>query len=111
MTESPEGLLRPYLGDTFPFFYVESHAWTAVGLLGAAIFGSRFIIQWLRSEKEKKLVVPPLFWYLSFWGSTINLIYALHIDKLPIILGSCFLPVLYGRNLVLLKKSGGETKT
>ncbi len=111
MPQSPEGLLRPYLEDLVPFFYVESHAWTAIGLSGAAIFGSRFIIQWLRSEKEKKLVVPALFWHLSFWGSVINLIYALHIDKLPIILGSFFLPVLYGRNLVLLKKSRGKTQT
>ncbi|MEZ5304007.1 MAG: lipid-A-disaccharide synthase N-terminal domain-containing protein [Verrucomicrobiales bacterium] len=104
----PEGLIRPFLGDSMPWLYVDSVAWTAVGLAGAGLFSSRFLIQWLTSEKEKKLVVPPLFWHLSFWGSVLNLIYALHIDKLPIILGCCFLPFLYGRNLVLLRRSGGK---
>ena len=112
MPDTPaEGLLRPYLEDSAAWLYVDSHSWTAFGLMGAAIFSSRFVLQWLSSEKEKKLVVPAMFWHLSFWGSVINFIYALHIDKLPIILGSCFLPVLYGRNLILLKRSGGETKT
>lgn len=110
-TASPEGLLRPLLEDTAPWIYVESFLWTTIGLLGAAIFSSRFLLQWLQSEKEKRLVVPAYFWYLSFWGSVLNLIYALHIDKLPVILGCCFLPFLYGRNIVLLKRSGGTTLT
>ena len=110
-TASPEGLLRPLLEDAAPWIYVESFVWTTIGLLGAAIFSSRFLLQWLQSEKEKRLVIPAYFWYLSFWGSVLNLIYALHIDKLPVILGCCFLPFLYGRNIVLLKRSGGTTLT
>jgi lipid-A-disaccharide synthase-like uncharacterized protein len=76
--------------------------WTAFGL--AAIFSSRFIIQWLHSEKKKELIVPPIFWHLSFWGSVISLLYAVHVDKLPIILSFAFLPFLYARNLVLLRR-------
>ena len=110
-TASPEGLLRPLLEDALPWLYVEALGWTALGLAGAAIFSSRFLLQWLQSEKEKRLVVPAYFWYLSFWGSVLNLIYALHIDKLPVILGCCFLPILYGRNIILLKRSGGTTLT
>ena len=48
--------------------------------------------------------MPRAFWYLSFWGSLISLIYAFHIDKAPVILGYVVLPVLYGRNLVLLHR-------
>lgn len=84
--------------------------WTAIGFLGAAIFGSRFVLQWLKSEKEKKLVVPWYFWHLSFWGSVLNLLYFLHIDKAPLILGNCFLPVLYGRNIIFLRKTEGTKK-
>ena len=104
-----KGLFKPILGDAIPWLYADSVMWTMVGLAGAGIFSSRFLLQWLQSEKEKQLVVPYYFWHLSFWGSTLNLIYALHIDKLPIILGCCFLPVLYGRNLILLRRSENKT--
>jgi lipid-A-disaccharide synthase-like uncharacterized protein len=78
-----------------------------IGFLGAAIFGSRFVLQWLQTEKEKKLVVPWHFWHLSFWGSVLNLLYFMHLDKAPLILGNCFLPFLYGRNILFLR-AGGE---
>lgn len=99
-----DGLLAPVLASPFPWLYAESTWWTVVGLLGNGIFSSRFIIQWLSSEKKKALHVPPIFWHLSFWGSVLSLVYALHIDKLPIILSFAFLPFLYGRNLALLKR-------
>lgn len=98
------GFLQPFLGQFVPWLYVDSSWWTVFGLLGNALFSSRFVIQWLYSEKRKELVVPPIFWHLSFWGSVISLVYALHVDKLPIILGYAFLPVLYARNLVLLRR-------
>ena len=101
-----DGFLQPFLEPLFgPWLYVDSAMWTAVGFLGAAIFGSRFVLQWLKSEREKKLVVPWYFWHLSFWGSVLNLLYFLHIDKAPLILGNCFLPVLYGRNIFFLRKT------
>jgi lipid-A-disaccharide synthase-like uncharacterized protein len=96
--------LEPLLGG---WLYADSTLWTVVGFLGAAIFGSRFVLQWLKSEKEKKLVVPWYFWHLSFWGSVLNLLYFLHLDKAPLILGNCFLPFLYGRNILFLR-AGGE---
>ena len=96
------GFLEPYLAQYLGWFYRDSYWWTAFGLLGNAVFSARFLVQWLTSEKQKKLVVPPIFWHLSFWGSVISLIYAFHIDKLPIILGYIALPIIYGRNLVLL---------
>ncbi|WP_075090129.1 lipid-A-disaccharide synthase N-terminal domain-containing protein [Verrucomicrobium spinosum] len=101
-----DGFLQPYLDSTFGhWLYIDSAMWTAVGFLGAAIFGSRFVLQWLQSEKEKKLVVPWYFWHLSFWGSVLNLLYFLHIDKAPLILGNCFLPFLYGRNIIFLRQT------
>lgn len=101
---SNEGFLQPLLGALLPWLYRDSLAWTAFGLLGNLLFSSRFLVQWLLSERRRRVVVPAVFWHLSLWGSVVSLVYALHIDKLPIILGYVFLPVIYGRNLVLLAR-------
>ena len=85
---------------------MDSPFWTAVGFLGAAIFGCRFLLQWLKTEREKKLVVPWYFWHLSFWGSVLNCIYFFHLDKAPLILGNCFLPFVYARNIIFVTRSG-----
>jgi len=104
MLKPSTGFLAPLLAPWIPWLYADSAWWTVFGLLGNVVFSSRFLIQWLYSEKKKVLVVPPVFWHLSFWGSVIALLYALHIDKLPIILSFAFLPFLYARNLVLLRR-------
>jgi lipid-A-disaccharide synthase-like uncharacterized protein len=96
--------LAGWLRSHLPWLYAESAGWTAFGLAGNLIFSSRFVIQWWASEKKKRVVVPGAFWQLSFWGSLISLLYAFHVDKLPVILSTLFLPFLYGRNLVLLKR-------
>src|SRR5438105_10925732 len=96
--------LRPFLGDWAPLLYTSSYWWTAFGFLGNLLFSSRFIFQWIASEKRKRLFVPAHFWHLSFWGSVINVIYALHIDNAPIFFGVVALPIIYARNLVLLHR-------
>jgi len=103
------GFLEPLIGSFVPWLFVDSYVWTVIGLVGNAVFGSRFLIQWLYSEHKKKLVVPPIFWHLSFWGSILQLLYGLHIDKLPIILGYVFLPLIYARNLRFLRKTPGDS--
>src|ERR1700743_2510989 len=100
------GVIQQLLGPHFAWLFRDSVAWTGFGFLGTFLFGSRFVVQWLHSEKHQKIVVPPIFWHLSFWGSLVSLIYAVHVDKLPIILGYVFLPIIYARNLKLLSKSG-----
>ena len=107
MHDSP-GLIEELIDANFDWLFRESLYWTAFGLAGNLMFGLRFFVQWLHSEKEKRVVVPPVFWYLSFWGSIICLIYAVHIDKLPVILGYLFLPIIYARNLRLLRKTRTE---
>ncbi len=105
-----DALLEPLLGPLVPWLYRDSVIWTVLGLAGAALFSSpdpirTRLIQWLHSEKARQLVVPPIFWHLSFWGSVLQLLYALHIDKLPVMLSYAFLPFLYARNLWLLKRT------
>lgn len=95
--------MKPFLGEWLPFLYTSSYWWTAFGFLGNALFSSRFFFQWIASERKRCVVVPAHFWHLSFWGSVLNLIYALHIDNAPIFFGVVALPIIYGRNLFLLR--------
>ncbi len=97
--------LEPWLIQYVPWLYTESIIWTIIGLAGNGLFTSRFVIQWIKSERQQKLVVPPIFWHLSFWGSMISLVYAIHVDKLPVILSFVFLPFMYFRNLRILRKT------
>ena len=100
--------LEPWLRGAAPWLYASTWWWTAVGFAGNILFGSRFLLQWLASEKKKSVVVPPYFWHLSFWGSVLNLFYALHLDSAPLLLGVAALPFIYGRNLVLLRRAHAE---
>ncbi len=102
--------LEPLLGEWLPWLYVSSWWWSGVGFAGNILFGSRFIFQWLESERKQCVVVPAHFWHLSFWGSVLNLFYALHLDSAPLLLGVAALPFIYGRNLVLLGRSPRELR-
>jgi lipid-A-disaccharide synthase-like uncharacterized protein len=98
--------LEPLIGK---WLYDESIWWTIVGFGGGGLFSARFVLQWWNTEKNKRLTVPPSFWHCSFWGSVINMIYLIHVDKAPLIAMNCFLPFLYLRNLIFLSRSENKT--
>ena len=50
------------------------------------LFGVRFLIQWLSSERKGHSVIPVAFWYFSLIGGAISLFYALHLHAWPLIL-------------------------
>jgi lipid-A-disaccharide synthase-like uncharacterized protein len=79
--------------------------WTGVGMLGQCIFGSRFLVQWLASERRRRSVIPKAFWYLSIVGSMVLLSYAIHRRDPVFIVGEIGGFMIYVRNLVLLKKT------
>lgn len=76
--------------------------WTIIGLLGGAMFFSRFFVQWIASERKKESVIPVSFWYLSIFGSLLLLAYAIHRADVVFIL--MYLPncLIYFRNLHLI---------
>lgn len=76
-----------------------SVAWYAFGLLGQAFFFSRFFVQWLASEREGRSVIPMSFWYLSLFGGTTLLVYAIHLGDPVFILGQSTGGFIYLRNL------------
>ena len=38
-------------------------SWLGLGFLGQALFFSRFVAQWIASERRKASVVPTVFWW------------------------------------------------
>jgi lipid-A-disaccharide synthase-like uncharacterized protein len=79
--------------------------WELVGFLGLAVFSSRFIIQWIASERKKKSVIPVAFWYLSIVGSLCLLAYAIKRADPVFILSYLFNGFIYMRNLALIRKT------
>ena len=78
--------------------------WLFVVFAGQALFASRFIVQWFRSEMEGRSVIPVAFWYFSLGGGLITLAYAIHIGSGPFVLGQAPGVVVYARNLYLIFK-------
>lgn len=40
-----------------------------LGYISSILFGARFLHQWISSERQKRSVVPPLFWKFSLVGN------------------------------------------
>jgi lipid-A-disaccharide synthase-like uncharacterized protein len=78
------------------------HVWLIIGLLGQALFASRFIVQWFKSEMEGRSIIPVAFWYCSLAGGVVSLAYAIHIESAPFIIGQGSGLVVYSRNLYLI---------
>jgi lipid-A-disaccharide synthase-like uncharacterized protein len=78
--------------------------WLAVGLVGQLLFTSRFLVQWIVSERRRQSVVPTAFWWLSLGGAALLLAYAIYRRDPVFILGQAFGFVVYTRNLVLIAK-------
>ena len=76
----------------------------SIGFLGQGIFASRFIIQWIYSEKKGRSSIPIIFWYLSIFGGLGLLIYAIFRKDPVIIVGQLFGILIYTRNLILIYK-------
>jgi len=78
--------------------------WVIVGFLGQAGFFMRFVAQWIASERKGESVVPVVFWYFSILGGAILFVYAWHIKDPVFIVGQGLGLLIYGRNLVLIKR-------
>lgn len=81
--------------------------WSAIMLIGLAgnlVFSTRFMLQWIASEKAGKSVIPNSFWYWSIFGSVLMCIYFyVRHDPVGIL---AYLPnsMIYFRNLHLRQK-------
>ena len=54
---------------------LHASPWKLIGLIGALMFGGRWLVQFVASRREGKPVIPRLFWYMSIVGSLMTLAY------------------------------------
>ena len=78
--------------------------WVAFGLAGQMLFGSRFIVQWIASERKKTSHIPIVFWYLSLSGGIVTALYAIHRRDPVFIIGQSAGLIVYIRNLMLIHR-------
>lgn len=83
-------------------FYSKLDAWAIVGLVAQIAFASRFIVQWIASERRGESIIPISFWYLSLIGTSGLLLYAIVRADPVFILGQSFGSIIYTRNLMLI---------
>ena len=76
--------------------------WVVVGLLGQTLFFTRFLVQWIASEKAGRSVVPTVFWFFSLGGGLVLLIYAIRRQDPVFILGQSAGLLVYSRNLWMI---------
>ncbi|MBO2545188.1 lipid-A-disaccharide synthase N-terminal domain-containing protein [Salegentibacter agarivorans] len=70
-----------------------------IGFTAQILFSSRMIMQWILSEKQKKVLTPILFWELSLLASFLLFIYGYFRDDFAIMLGQTLTYFIYIRNL------------
>ncbi len=80
-----------------------------IGFVGQGLFASRFIVQWIYSERKGESSIPIIFWYLSIFGGIGLLIYAIFRKDPVIILGQSFGIIIYLRNLILIYRKKYDT--
>ncbi len=76
--------------------------WLGVGFLGQSLFFSRWIIQWIASERNADSQMPLAFWYMSLAGGLIVLSYAVYRRDPVFIAGQGIGAFVYLRNLMLI---------
>lgn len=81
---------------------MEAQYWLYLGLAGQLLFGLRFFVQWVASERKGESIIPIYFWYLSLLGSIILLAYAIFRHDPVFILGQSTGFIVYLRNLMLI---------
>jgi lipid-A-disaccharide synthase-like uncharacterized protein len=93
----------PLIATAFLGFEIHEfqlNAWKAIGLSGSAVFGLRFILQAVASERAKKSVIPFGFWECSLLGCLLSLSYFAIYRKDSVGIVQNLLPLpIYIRNL------------
>ena len=82
----------------------DTWAWIIIGFAGQALFSTRFVLQWIASERARRSIVPKAFWYFSLAGSAVLLSYAIHRKDPVFIVGQAAGLFIYLRNLSLIAR-------
>lgn len=71
----------------------------AIGFLAQAFFSARILVQWILSEKARRVLSPSIFWILSLAGSYLLCLYGWLRDDFAIVLGQFIAYYIYLWNL------------
>ena len=96
--------LTTFVASAVNFFGLELavHPWKIIGWTGNLIFGTRFLLQWIASERAGRSIIPKSFWVVSSLGSLCLLAYFVFYQKDSVgILSVAFPLPIYLRNLYL----------
>lgn len=85
--------------------------WMIIGFFAQAVFSTRFIVQWVASERAGESVVPELFWLISLAGSMLLLTYAIHQRDAVFIAGQSSGILIYLRNIYMILRKKKCTQT
>lgn len=72
-----------------------------IGFLAQLLFSSRLIVQWLLSERYRRVITPSIFWKLSLLASLLLFAYGYFRHDFAIMLGQSLTYFIYIRNLQL----------
>ena len=75
-----------------------------IGGIAQVLFSSRLLLQWILSEKHKKVLTPVLFWEFSLLASFLLFVYGYLRDDFAIMLGQTITYYIYIRNMQLQKQ-------
>nr|WP_315150347.1 lipid-A-disaccharide synthase N-terminal domain-containing protein [uncultured Flavobacterium sp.] len=73
----------------------------SIGFTAQILFSSRMILQWIISEKNKKILTPILFWEISLFASFLLFVYGYLRHDFSIMLGQTITYYIYIRNIQL----------
>ena len=88
--------------------YFRIDFWTGWGFAAQALFLSSFIVQWLKSEKAKKSLLPAEFWYLRLAGGLMLLVYVIVRKDLVFAVALVLQTIIYLRNIWFGKRHEKE---
>ncbi|HEX8416944.1 MAG TPA: lipid-A-disaccharide synthase N-terminal domain-containing protein [Methylobacterium sp.] len=89
-------------GYVYDVFVTRFDFWLVFGLAAQLVFGSRFVLQWIASERAGRSVMPLSFWFLSIAGGLMTLVYGFVRREPVIIFGQGLSTIIYLRNLALI---------
>ena len=87
-----------------------ANVWLAIGFLGQGLFASRFWVQWIASERQKRSIIPTAFWYFSLMGGVTLFAYAIYREDPVFIVGQATGLLIYSRNLYFIFRERHNTK-
>jgi lipid-A-disaccharide synthase-like uncharacterized protein len=90
------------LHDWWTNISTEELVWLTLGMTAQLMFSLRFLVQWIASERARRSVMPEAFWYFSFVGGAMLLVYAIYRMDPVFVVGQASGLFIYSRNIYFL---------